>query len=66
MTDDEQDDPFLAALQSAPIDDEPFTDEDCAAAEAGWSEYRRGEASPLEDVRRRILSGSEADKRAAV
>ena len=66
MADDERDDPFLAALDAAPIDDEPFTAEDRAAADAGWSEYRRGEASPLADVRRRLLSGSEADKQAAL
>jgi alkylhydroperoxidase family enzyme len=36
----------------APIDDEPFTDEERAAVEAAEAAYRRGEWVSDEDVRR--------------
>lgn len=58
---DRAEDPFLAALDAAPLDDEPFTPEDREAADAGWSEYLRGESSPLDAVRRRLLDEAESD-----
>lgn len=36
-------DPMLAALEAAPYDDEPYTDDDRAASEEGWAAYERGE-----------------------
>ncbi len=60
------DDPFLAALEAAKIDEEPFTAEDRAAADAGWREYERGESSPLEEVRRRLLGDASSGHRSAV
>lgn len=54
-------DPFLEALDAAPLDDEPFTPEDRAAAEAGWMEYLHGESSPLDEVRRRLLGETETE-----
>jgi len=58
-------DPFLEALDAAPLDDEPFTPEDRAAADAGWNDYRRGESSPPAEVRQRLLgeTGTEAGRR---
>lgn len=49
------DDPFLAAHEAAEWDDEPYTDEDRAAAEEGWQAYLRGESSPWEEVRRELF-----------
>jgi hypothetical protein len=40
-------DPVLAALEAAPLDDEPYADEDRAASDAGWAAYRRGEGIGL-------------------
>ena len=45
-------DPALRAALLAPIDDEPFTDEERAAVEAAEAAYRRGEWVSDEDVRR--------------
>ncbi len=36
------DDPILAALRAAPIDEEPFTDEERAAFDAAVEDYRAG------------------------
>ena len=60
------DDPFLAALEAAEFDDEPFTAEDRAAADEGWREYQRGESSSLDEVRRRLLGDADAKRCAAV
>jgi hypothetical protein len=35
---------MAAALEAAPFDDEPYTADDCAASDAGWAGYQRGEA----------------------
>jgi hypothetical protein len=43
LVDDTQD-PVLARLQAAPLDDEPYTDEDSLASDEGWGAYLRGEA----------------------
>lgn len=48
-------DPFLAALEAAELDDEPFTDEERAAVEEGEAQFRRGESVPWEVVRRELL-----------
>jgi hypothetical protein len=64
--DKQADDPFLAALDAAPTDDEPLTPEDEAAAETGWQEYLRGESSPLDEVRQRLLGEGPGKRRAAV
>ncbi len=48
-------DPFEAALESAPIDDEPYTPEQRAAAAVAWEEYLRGEAEPWEAVRTELV-----------
>lgn len=43
-------DPFLAALAAAEIDDEPYTDEQREATRAGNEAFARGEFDSLEDV----------------
>ncbi len=48
-------DPFLAALEAAELDDEPLTDEDIAAMEEGEAAFRRGEYVTLEELRNRLL-----------
>lgn len=63
--DKQTEDPFLAALDAAPPDDEPLTLEDEAAADAGWQEYLRGESSSLEEVRQRLLGDVSGRRRAA-
>jgi hypothetical protein len=63
MSDSEQApavDPFLAALEPAEEDDEPSTDEERAAARAGWVEYLRGETVPWKVVRRELLERESA------
>lgn len=61
-TDDFKNDPFLAALAAAELDDEPYTDEQRAAALAGWEACRRGETVSWEDVRRALLDETESSK----
>lgn len=43
-------DPFLAALEAAEWDDEPYTDEERAAVEEGHAAYRRGDYITLENI----------------
>ena len=43
------------ALDRAPMDDEPDTDEERAAAQAGWEAYQRGESISSAEARRRLL-----------
>jgi hypothetical protein len=59
---DVNDDPFLAALAAAELDDEPYTDEQRAAALAGWEACQRGETVPWEEVRSSLLRENEAAK----
>lgn len=49
-------DPFECALASARIDDEPYTDEQRAYANAGWNDYLRGDTVSLEEATR-LISG---------
>lgn len=58
-------DPLLAALAVAEQDDEPVTDDDRAAAEAGWEAYVRGESSSWDDVRRSLPDEPAVAKRAS-
>ena len=49
-----RDDPVLRALATAPVDDEPTTPKEDAAAEEAWQAYRRGEFVLNDDLRREI------------
>lgn len=62
---DTGDDPFLAALDAAAHDDEPFTDDDRAAVQAGMAAYGRGESRSWTDVRQSLAVEDAAAKRAA-
>jgi hypothetical protein len=44
-------DPMIGAFEDAPEDDEPFTEEEAAAADEAWESYKRGEAVPLDQIR---------------
>jgi hypothetical protein len=55
-------DPFLAALAEAEYDDEPYTDEQRAAAQAGWEEYQRGETVSWEEFRRELREEEDTSK----
>lgn len=47
-------DPFLLALATAPIDDEPETEEERAAVAEAYEAIERGEVFTLEEVRREL------------
>ena len=44
-------DPMVAALEAAPVDDEPYTGEDREASDEGWAAYRRGQAINVAELR---------------
>lgn len=44
-------DPLVAALEAAPFDDEPYTSDDRAASEEGWTAYQEGEAVSVAELR---------------
>jgi hypothetical protein len=44
-------DPVVAAFEAAPLDDEPYTDEDRTASDEGWAAYQRGEAIKVGQLR---------------
>lgn len=48
-------DPLRLALDSAPVDDEPLTEDDLAAIREGFDDRARGETVPHDEVRRRLL-----------
>lgn len=48
-------DPVLAMLASAPVDDEPVTDDDRRHIEEGRQAYRDGQVLSAEEVRRACL-----------
>ncbi len=43
-------DPTLRTLFAAPLDDEPDTPQERAAADAGWAAYQVGESDPVTGV----------------
>jgi hypothetical protein len=45
-------DPLIELFENAPEDDEPATPEEDASADEAWGSYKRGEAVPLDDIRR--------------
>lgn len=51
----DENDPVLKALQDAPPDDEPLTEEDAAALEEAWEDVRQGRLVSHEEVRRQVL-----------
>jgi hypothetical protein len=58
-------DPLLAALDAAELDDEPYTDDQQALAEAGRREILRGESVTLEELKMRFARRSESRLRDA-
>jgi hypothetical protein len=44
-------DPLVAVFEAAPLDDEPYPEDDRAACKEGWSAYRRGDAVKLSELR---------------
>ena len=55
-------DPILAMLDAAPIDDEPLTDDDRRHIEEGWEAYRNGQVFSAEEIKRVCLD-AKSDKR---
>jgi len=47
-------DPVLRAIREAPEDDEPLTDEDRTAIEAGLEDYRQGRVISDKELGRRL------------
>lgn len=47
-------DPFLLALATAPIDDEPETEEERAAVAEAYEDIAHGRVRPWEEVRREL------------
>jgi hypothetical protein len=45
-------DPMIELFENAPEDDEPSTPEEDASADEAWEQYKRGEAVPLDEIRR--------------
>jgi hypothetical protein len=43
-------DPLVAVLEAAPLDDEPYTEEDETASDEGWAAYQQGEAVKLSEL----------------
>jgi predicted transcriptional regulator len=48
-------DPVLRALENAPFDDEPETEEERAAVAEAWEDVRAGRLIPHEEVAKRWL-----------
>jgi len=49
-------DPVIAAFANAPVDDEPWTEEDEAAAAQGRADFEAGRTISLEQLRRELES----------
>ncbi|MBI4339524.1 MAG: hypothetical protein HY680_06180 [Chloroflexi bacterium] len=49
-------DPFLRALKNAPLDDEPSTPGEDAAADKAWQEYLEGKAMSAEEAKGKLLA----------
>lgn len=47
-------DPVLQTLMSAPLDDEPITDDEMAAIEEGLADLERGDVVTDEELRREL------------
>ena len=45
----------MYSLEDAPLDDEPTSPEEDAAAAEAWAEYQRGEALSAEEAKRLLL-----------
>ena len=50
----EHEDPVIAAFRDAPEDDEPWTDEDEAAAAEGRADIAAGRTVSLEEIKREL------------
>jgi hypothetical protein len=46
-------DPFLEMLESAPLDDEPVTEDDLRSLEEGWQDYLAGNYVTSDEIKRR-------------
>jgi len=51
-------DPLVAAFEAAPLDDEPYGEDDEAASKDGWASYRHGEAVKLSELRAELETDS--------
>lgn len=49
------DDPVLKALEEAPPDDEPLSEDDVTALEEAWEDVRQGRLVSHEELRRQVL-----------
>jgi hypothetical protein len=49
-------DPLVAVLEAAPLDDEPYGEDDRGASDDGWTAYRRGEAVSVSELRAELES----------
>jgi len=52
LVENEHEDPVIAAFRDAPEDDEPWTDEDEAAAAEGRADIAAGRTVSLEEIKR--------------
>jgi hypothetical protein len=48
------DDPMAQALDNAPIDDEPSSEEEDASAHEAFEEYKRGETFSADEIKREL------------
>ena len=48
------DDPMIQALENAPIDDEPSSEEEDASAHEAFEEYKRGESFSADEIKREL------------
>ena len=48
------DDPMIQALDNAPIDDEPSSEEEDASAHEAFEEYKRGESFSADEIKREL------------
>jgi hypothetical protein len=46
-------DPFVEMLESAPLDDEPVTEEDLRSLEEGWQDYLAGRYVTADEIKRK-------------
>ncbi|MGH2614792.1 MAG: hypothetical protein ACRDJC_06105 [Thermomicrobiales bacterium] len=46
-------DPFVEMLESAPLDDEPVTEDDVRSLEEGWQDYLAGRYVTSDEVKRK-------------